>query len=213
MEVREKAHYLIANIMEFAKAADVGWPVFEVPPKPTIQITPEHFFAIAALTSTLRQFCYGVERVDVVAALTFETSTPVRFYVTSIYNYIATLYLLDREDLPMGGIAFKILQPVGLDYLLNPICSVLNSPVSEEISLGETIRRARNKTMIHGTFDTKSIADDITPLVKQTGIHESRQKDLLAELIWKLYEESFMLMLNLIAALTASGVGPAQLEA
>jgi len=91
---------------------------------------------------------------------------------------------------------------MGLSELLLPIKHILDSPFGGGISLGETIRRIRNKFLVHGTFSPS----DISNVVKQTHLQDVGQRLRLTNLIWDLFNQVFILKLQLLSMLTAGNV-------
>lgn len=199
---RQEAEYYISQIRSLARDAEIGWRLFASPPQPSHSPSDEEVIQTHTLIATLHSFCYGAERLDEASFFTGPASTPVRFYINSIYHYIAALYLLDKGNLPMGGTVFKVLQPMGLSSLLDPIRNVLDQPMEGDLSFGKTVKAIRNKFLVHGTFSP----DDISTVVKKTQLHDMTQLLHLTQLIWDLFNHSFILKLKLIAILTSLGL-------
>jgi hypothetical protein len=208
----QSAEFLLSQIRPLARNAEIGWRLFEAPPHPSHELDKDEIIKLITIVATLHSFCYGVERLDEASAATGASSTPVRFYINSIYHYISALYLLDKEKkkkkLPMGGMVFKVLEPMGLANLLDEIRILLDKSMGEDITFGETVRIIRNKFLVHGNFSP----EDIAPVVKRTQMRDFNQINRLAQLIWNLFHQSLILKLKLIAVLTASGVDLDQLE-
>lgn len=199
---QQLADLLISGIRSHARGADIGWKLFNVPPKPLRSLSDEEYFQLFALISTLHGFCYGVERLDEASFVTGSDSPPVRFYINSVYHYIAALFLLNKGNDNLGGMVYKTLAPVGLSNLLDPIETILNKQMDEGISFGETIKIIRNKFLVHGTFSPT----DISSLVKRTHLRELNQRLRLTKNIWALFNQAFILKLKLIAMLTSSNI-------
>lgn len=199
---QQQAEYYIVQIRNLARNAEIGWRLFSSPPTPAHSLSEDEQVQLITLVATLHSFCYGAERLDEASFVTGPDSTPVRFYINSIYHYIAALYLLDRRSDPLGGMVYKALQPMGLDHLLDPVKSVLDEPMEGGYAFGETVRRIRNKFMVHGTFSPS----DVGTVVKKTKLHDMTQLLRLTSLIWELFNRSFVLKLQIIAVLTAQGV-------
>jgi hypothetical protein len=200
-----RAEQYISQVRGLARKADIGWILFDDPPSVNRPLTDEEIIQIMTLASTLLTFCYGAERLDEASAVTGPDSTPVRFYINSLYHYIAALYLLDRGEDPMGGMVYKMLSPLGLAGLLDPINSVLNEPM-DAISFGDTIRRIRNDFLVHGVFSPA----DLASVSAKTRLSDVTQVLRLADLIWELFNRSFVLRLRLISLLTELKVNPAE---
>jgi hypothetical protein len=201
-----RAEQYISQIRGLAHNADIGWKLFDKAPSVSRSLTNEEIIQMMTLASTLLTFCYGAERLDEASAVTGPDSTPVRFYINSLYHYIASLYLLEKSKDPIGGMVYKTLSPLGLAQLLDPIKAVLDEPM-DEISFGETIRKIRNDFLVHGVFSPS----DIAPVLCKTRLRDMTQVLRLADLIWELFNRSFVLRLRLISLLTDLKVDPAML--
>ncbi|HEY4667040.1 MAG TPA: hypothetical protein VIH26_07035 [Anaerolineales bacterium] len=203
-----RAEQYISQIRGLARQADIGWKLFDKATAAARPLTDEEIIQVMTLASTWLTFCYGAERLDEASAVTGPDSTPVRFYINSLYHYIASLYLLEKDTDPIGGTVYKTLSPLGLAHFLDPIKTVLDEPMNG-ISFGETIRKIRNDFLVHGVFSPS----DIAPVVGQTRLRDMTQVLRLADLIWELFNRSFVLRLRLISLLTDLGVDPAQVIA
>lgn len=200
--IRDLAELYISPIRDFVRKAEIGWRLFANPIKTSHLLSDQEATQLIMIVTTLHELCYCVERLDEASFLSWERSTPVRFYVTSLYNYVSALFLLDKTGSIMGGTVHKVLDPLGLSYLLQPIQNILNTSMSDEITFGETIRLVRNRSFVHGTFSPF----DIETVVKQTRIHDLRQQNRLVGLTWKLFNQCLLLRLNLISILTDANI-------
>jgi hypothetical protein len=199
---QKEAEYYIAQIRGLARQAEIGWRIFSSPPTPSRKLSEEEQIQLITLIATLHSFCYGAERLDEASFVTGPDSAPIRFYINSLYHFIAALYLLNRDDDPIGGMVYKTLNPMGLSSLLDPIKEILEESMEGGYAFGETVRRIRNKFMVHGTFSP----GDVSTVVKKTKLHDMTQLLRLTSLIWELFNRSFVLKLQLISLLTAQGV-------
>lgn len=204
---QQMGEYYIAQVRSIARQAEIGWKIFTTSPITSHPLSEEEQIQIIMIISTLHTFCYGVERLDEASFVTGADSPPVRFYINSLYHYIAALYLLNKEKDPIGGMVYKTLSPMGLSPLLDEVKAVLDKPMEGGISFGETIRRIRNDFLVHGSFSP----DDISSIVKTTQLQDMTQRLHLTNLIWELFNQSVILKLKLLALLTASGVDPIKL--
>lgn len=202
-----RADQYVSQIRGLALKADIGWKLFDDPPKLSRTLKDEEIIQIMTLISTLHIFCYGAERLDEASFITGPDSTPVRFYINSLYHYIAALYLLHKDKDSIGGMVYKTLSPLGLAYLLYPIKAIIDEPMGEGISFGETVRKIRNEFLVHGNFSPA----DIASVVSQTHLHDMSQVLRLTNLIWELFNRSFVLKLRLISLLTNLEVNPGEI--
>jgi hypothetical protein len=206
---QQQGEYYIAQIRSLARQAEIGWRIFASLPTPSRKFSEDEYIRLVTIISTLHSFCYGVERLDEASFVTGSDSTPVRFYINSLYHYIAALYLLDKNSDPIGGMVYKTLAPMDMSSLLDQVKAVLVKPMEGGISFGETIRKIRNDFLVHGSFSP----DDIASIVKTNQLQDITQRLRLTNLIWELFNQSFILKLRLVAILTASGVNPVELLA
>ena len=204
---QQYGEYYVAQIRSLARQAEIGWKIFMIPPNAPRLLSDDEYIQLVTIISTLHSFCYGAERLDEASFVTGPGSTPVRFYINSLYHYIAALYLLNKENNSIGGMVYKTLAPMGLSSLLDQIKAVLDKPMEGSISFGETIRKIRNDFLVHGYFSP----NDISPIIKSTQLRDMTQQIHLTNLIWELFNQSFILKLKLIALLSATGVDPIEL--
>lgn len=197
---RQEAQYYLSHLEDMAKNATIGWKLFETPELPKDELKHDEIIRLLIIVATLQTFVEGVEALDAVSFLTGPSSRKVTFYVHSVYHFIASLYLLDKGKDPMGGMVYKALRSIRLTHLLDPLKELLDREYADGISFGETARRIRNKSLVHGTFSP----EDIAPLVRQTRMQDPSQIILLADLIWELHHQSAILMLKLVAIITSS---------
>jgi hypothetical protein len=119
--LQQNGEYYIAQIRSLARKAEIGWRLFANPPSASSPLDEEQQIQLIALIATLHSFCYGAERLDEASFHTGPDSTPVRFYINSLYHFIAALYLLDKGTNLMGGMVYKTLKPMDLEHLLVPV--------------------------------------------------------------------------------------------
>jgi hypothetical protein len=107
-------------------------------------------FKIGAITLSFREYIYGFKRLKRVAGSKKSSKNKVLFYSHACNNYLASYFLI--ED----SIVTKTLNEVGLKELLEPINELLSTPVGE-ITYRETIRRLRNKAVVHEGYSSSNI--------------------------------------------------------
>ena len=168
---QQQGEYYVAQIRSIARQAEIGWKIFSSPPAARRLLSEEEQLRLVTTIATLHAFCYGVERLDEASFVTGPESTPVRFYINSLYHYIAALYLLDKGGDPIGGMVYKTLSSMGLSGLLDPVKAVLDKPMEGGVSFSETIRQIRNDFLVHGSFSP----DDIATIVKTTKLRDMTQ--------------------------------------
>jgi len=198
---------LLEKVRNFARGADIGWKIFKKPIMPTQGLSDTQVWQLIGIVSTLSEINYCFERIEEAASFTFENSTPVRFYINGIFHYVSTLFLLDykrnrKNKLPHAGIVIKLLYPLGITQLLDPIYQVLDRPFGQNLSYGQTVLQNRNKQFVHGSFSPENIQD----LVNDSNIFDNLQKDRFVQNHWDLYDRLILLRLHLLAILTALDV-------
>lgn len=193
-----------SKVRSVARDADIGLRIFSEAPVNlrNLSLTSEHQLMLMTLISNLKIFCYGCERLNEAAEQTRPDSSPVRFYLNSIYHLISSFYLLDKKDMDLlGGMVYKSLHKTGLDKLLSPIIRLIEAPLGGT-TFGEVIRRIRNRTLVHGTFNPY----EIQPTIELGELRNPENVIQLNDYIWDLFNQTFILELKLISILTYANV-------
>lgn len=73
-------------------------------------------------------------------------------------HLISTLFLVDKQDNPMGGFIYLALKDIGLEQHLEPIKRVLETKTGKT-TFGDFIRLSRNKLATHGLLELDSIPE------------------------------------------------------
>ncbi len=205
--IKARADMVLDRIRNFAREADIGWKIFEYPIEPDIKLTEMQTWQLMAIVGTLLEFNYAFERVEEASLFTFENSAPVRYYVNGIFHYLTALFLLDAKDNQKRGFSrpgniIKVLQPMGLGHLLNPIYQVFDRPFGEEMSYGGTVLSIRNKGFVHGSFSP----ENIRKTVKDSNIFNEAQRIRFIQSHWDLFDHLIVLRLQLISVLTLANI-------
>ena len=200
--VAEEAMHIFRK---FINASQPNERLFSKPPFLPRDIADTEFIQLVRVDMAVHELCYCCEMVQASAEETSGGSTPTRFYLNGIYNYISSLFLIDRskpthKNLPMGGTVIRALFPLGLDHLLIPIKTILDEPFGE-ISFGKTILTLRHGDLVHGDFTITRSEN----LIKQTQFRSPLQQEKFAHLVWRFLHRLFLLHLNLLALISASG--------
>lgn len=106
--------------------------------------------AAVFLIHTLKQVLYGFDRLDAISDEVEPGSPAIAFYMGSLYNYLAVLFLLDGRGKPMGGSAYAALERHHLESLLDPVRSLLSQPMGTT-TFGEVLRVFRNSAIAHSS--------------------------------------------------------------
>jgi hypothetical protein len=130
----------------------------------------------------IKQVMYGFDRLEQIADETQHGSPMHAFYMNAIYDRLAAMFLLDADGKATGGLFSRVYQPLGLGGCLDEIHSVFGRDIGG-LSLGETIRRFRNRFLTHGELsdsDLDKIYNDVDMLDPMTsgkfldGLHAIR---------------------------------------
>ena len=185
------------KIRDFSRNAEVGWTLFEY--SPNVKIEEVEYIQIIFIVEALRQIGYCFERLEEVAFFTGGTSTPVRFYLNSLYHYIAAMFLIDKDkNNAMGGSVIKCLKRLGLDQFLLRIGIIFDKKFGGEFTIGETLRHIRNKFLVHSSFSP----EDVESMLRETEFRRPSQMEFFTQQMWLLFFELSVLKLKLIALLT-----------
>jgi hypothetical protein len=130
------------------------------------------------LVHTLKQVLFGFDQLDALDDHVVDGSPAKAFYLNSLYNYFAMLFLLDKKDRQMGGTAYHALQRHGLCHLLDPVKILLDEPIGHT-SFGEIVRLFRNSAFVHGSHSDTDL-DRVYAAVDMTdSVNQVRFQDLL----------------------------------
>jgi len=203
--VRRIAEEAMRGLRAIASRAQPGDLLFHNPPKLARDLTDMEFLQLARIDVSVHELCYCCEMIQTAANVTWEGSSPVRFYLNGLYHYVSSLFLVDtskptHKGLPMGGTVIRAVFPMGLADILEPIKTILDEPLGE-ITFGETILNLRHSDLVHGDFSPERIEY----LIKQTQIRDPNQQERFAHLIWLLFHRLVMLHLKLMALIAADG--------
>jgi len=198
---------IMEMIRGFARGADIGWRVFEQPIMPTRSLADIQVWQLIGIVNILMEINYCFERIEEASFFTFENSAPVRFYINGIFHYVSALFLLDYKDnknknFPHPGTMVKVLHPLELTQLLDPVYQVLNRPFGKNLTYGRTILENRNKQFVHGSFSPENIKN----LVDDSNIFDNMQRERFIQNHWDLYDRLILLRLRLLSILTALDV-------
>ncbi len=206
-ELRARSDEVLDKLRSFSRRADIGWKIFEKPIAPELHLTEMQIWQLLAIEGTLMEFNYSFERVEEASMFTFESSAPVRFYVNGIFHYLTTLFLLDtknneKKGFLRPGTLIKVLQPIGLDDLLDPVYQVFDRPFGEELTYGQTVLSIRNKQFVHGSFSS----ENIQKTVADSRIFDLKQKMKFLQCHWDVYDKLIILRLQLLSILSLANI-------
>lgn len=193
----------LRQLRSLASRAEIGWQLFLAPKVPDRKLDDIELLQLFGIERGLHELCYCCERLQEVADITWGGSSPTRFYLNSIYHYVASMFLIDtskasHKGLPMGGTVIRALDPMGLRGLLDPINAVLLRKHGKKNTLGGTIMKLRHSHLVHGDFSPERFEY----LVADNQGRNPAQQERLAAGIWDLFHELLLLDLKIIAILT-----------
>ncbi|MHB8276161.1 MAG: hypothetical protein ACYDIA_00700 [Candidatus Humimicrobiaceae bacterium] len=155
----------------------------------------EQIEKLSFIVFSLKEFCYGLDRLDKISDQVEQGSAQMRFYMTSLYEYSARYLLIDkRENLPIGGILYPALEELGLENYLLPIINTLNEKIGS-LDLQTILRIFRNKMITHSKFTFEPIEKKIYEI---KDLRKQNNYIRFQELLQKLYDQIKELYVNLL---------------
>lgn len=143
---------------------------------------------------SLKEFSYGLDRLDEIAEDVKQGSAQMRFYLNSLYEHIARYFLLNKEEEePIGGNLYSALKELGLQSYLNPIIDTLTQRIGE-LDLQTILRTFRNKMITHSKFSFEPFERRIYEI---EDLREPKNYMRYQELIQKLFDQVKDLYVNL----------------
>jgi hypothetical protein len=126
---------------------------------------------------SLKEFSYGLARLNEVAKGAPAGTAIIRFYMNSLYQYASNYFLVGG-----GNKLAHALQQLGSADLLEPIDRVLAMPLGDT-TFGEIVRTFRDKFLTHSTFTFAPFEDRVLPKFDfNDSVNADRFNDLLEEL-------------------------------
>lgn len=206
---RAVAEEAMKGIRAMAARAQPDDLLFSAPPTLPRKLSDAELLQLLAMSCAVQELCYGCEMVQNASEATWGGSTPVRFYLNSIYHYTSSMFLVDtskptHKDLLMGGTVVRALHPLGLSHLLAPLKSVLDEPLGQT-TFGDTILSLRHSYLVHGDFSPERLEY----LISQTAARNPKQMELFRQLVWKLFHRLMIVNLQVLALLASAEGEPA----
>ncbi len=190
----------LSVIRGFAARADSGNRYFRNIQNPSHQLTDDEVIQLISLERSLHEICFGFERLEEISHSSHGNSTPIRFFINSIYNYLSSMFLIDKDKpshkgLEAGGSIILVLHPLGLQNLLIPIYSIFNKELVKGFSLGDLVLKIRHSFIVHGKFSPNSIEY----VVQQTNLRNPKQQILTTTLLWDVFYQLLLLRLQILS--------------
>lgn len=196
----------MARLYEMASRVDIGWRLFasiDEPDKPLTDVQALQLVAIARVALREAQFCF--DNLAANARINPWGNTAISFYINSLCSNVTAWFLLDAESNKKSGFTrpgslIRVLQPIGLAHLLDPIYRVLDKNLGS-MKFAEAIRQIRNKAIVHTDF----LPENIKELFTVSELHLFENKLILSMLWAELGNRILILNLQLLAIFHASG--------
>jgi hypothetical protein len=152
------------------------------------QLSEREHEQVSLMLFSLKEFSYGVDRLDEIWHPGQQVSARVRFYMTSLHQYCASYYMLS------GAHKLKnVLCDLGSGDLLTAIDELLQSEL-DDTTLGHVLKAFRNKFLTHQSFTTDAIERDIHA---KFDLDDPRNAAKLEDLIERLFRATQQLYVNL----------------
>lgn len=195
----------MSRLYKLASRADIGWKLFAQIDRPTKAITDEQALQIIAVSRALREAAFCFANLSVVARFNTSGTTTISFFINSLCNNVSAWFLLDAKENAKHGFSkpgsiIKVLEPIGLAHLLDPIYFVLERPLGS-IRFRDAILQIRNQAIVH----TKFLPEDIKRLFTHSELHKMENKLQMNALWNELGNEILILELKLLAVFYDSG--------
>ncbi len=85
-----------------------------------------------------------------------------KYNLFCLINLVAAMFLIkdrdEKDDTDAGGVFYRLLKPMGYDYLLDPIKEIMKTPIGET-TFGNYQRLMRNRLCTHGDFSRDSLPE------------------------------------------------------
>ena len=96
------------------------------------KMNEEQIEKLSLIVVSLKEFSYGFDRLDEIAKHAQQGSAQMRFYLNTLYEYIARYFLLyKKETEPLGGNLYSALKELGLESYLDPIIDTLSQKIGK----------------------------------------------------------------------------------
>ena len=107
------------------------------------------------ILASLKEFSYGLDRLDDVATTAKSGSAIMRFYFNSLYQYAVGFFAVGgRRRLDI------VMRELGLGTLLDPTRQILDEPLGET-TFGAVIKSLRDKLLVHQSFRLDTLEAEV----------------------------------------------------
>ncbi len=141
---------------------------------------------LSLIVMSLKEFSYGLDRLDEISENVQQGSAQMRFYLNTLYEHVARYFLLYKKETDLlGGNLYSALKELGLQRYLNPIIDTLSQKIGE-LDLQNILLTFRNKMITHSKFSFESIESKIYEI---EDLREPENYNRYQELIQKLFDQ------------------------
>lgn len=142
---------------------------------------------VGLILASLREFSYGFDQAMSIARFVNPVAPQSRFYVNSLYHYLAAYYLVSGERKMRD-----VLKGLGCGDLLGSVEAILDTPLGDTV-FHRILATFRNKFLVHPSFTVDPIQD----MHKQFDLRNKENADRFMGLIYRLCEQTKNLCLGL----------------
>ncbi len=103
----------------------------------------------------------------------------------------------NHKNLPCGGTAILVLNPLNLGSYLYEINGYLEREYSDKLKLKDIIRKVRNSFLVHDDLSPSNLEE----LVTLTNMRDISKQALLKDMLWRLYHLVILLDLQIQAVM------------
>ena len=154
----------------------------------------EQIEKLSLVVVSLKEFSYGLDRLDKISIYSEQGSAQMRFYLNTLYEYIARYFLLyKKEKEPLGGNLYSALKELELENYLDPIIDTLSQRIGK-LDLQTILLTFRNKMITHSKFSFEPIESKIYEV---EDLREPKNFIKYQDLIQKLFDQVKELYVNL----------------
>jgi len=119
------------------------------------QLTGREKEQVRLILTSMKEFSYGVDRLDALWSPDQPITAQIRFYMTSLHQYCANYFLLTGAHKLRN-----VLVRLGSGDLLRPINELLATRLGDT-TFGEILKTFRNKFLTHQSFTMDPIDREI----------------------------------------------------
>lgn len=143
---------------------------------------------IQLMLVSLKEFCYGFDRLESIAGELEPGVATIRFYFNSLYQYVGNYYLVGGANK-----LINVLENIGSGDLLRPITELLDIPLGST-TFGQIVRSFRDKFLTHQSFVFRTLEREVHD---RFDILDPANAELFAGLVQQLFSRTKELYVNI----------------